>query len=331
MNSATEQPLVSVIIPFYKRAINSVFNQTYKNWELILVDDGSTDSSYNLVKNYCAHSNKSFIIRQTNKGPSAARNAGMYQAKGEYISFFFFYDRWHDRFLSIMMDAIMLCNSVDWIYCDAERREENTEELVVQSVFNQDTGNYLRQLKTQKIKKLNMIDDERLMYVAIAASIKEGANSIIKKKVFDSIKYDENVRIVEDKLLHITAISKGFKFGYISEVLLTKYHHGQNISIVDSKSADKMIGLLENKIKLYQKIINNITLNNTEKSAAKNCLSRTYMSLARAIMSSNQGTMFALNNLIKAIYRKPLLLSHYRNIGGLARDFLRYKASLISL
>ena len=84
--------LVSVIIPCYNvektvlKALKSVENQTYKNIEIVIVDDGSTDDSFNIVNNHPSSANIR-IIRQENKGASAARNTGIMEAKGDYIAF----------------------------------------------------------------------------------------------------------------------------------------------------------------------------------------------------------------------------------------------------
>lgn len=84
-------PLVSIIMPLYNaekyvaEAIESVINQTYKNWELIIVNDGSTDNSLVVAKKF--ESEKIKIYSQVNSGASAARNHGLSMAKGEYIQF----------------------------------------------------------------------------------------------------------------------------------------------------------------------------------------------------------------------------------------------------
>jgi len=90
-------PLVSVILPTYNRAgvlpraIDSVFAQTYKNIELIVVDDGSTDDTPRILSHY---GNNIKIISQKNKGVSAARNTGIRQARGDYIAFVDSDDKW---------------------------------------------------------------------------------------------------------------------------------------------------------------------------------------------------------------------------------------------
>jgi glycosyltransferase involved in cell wall biosynthesis len=82
---------VSVIIPTYNmgnfilKSINSLLNQTYKNIEIIIIDDGSTDNTYKIIKQIKKKNIK--YIRQNNKKNSAARNTGIKNAKGEYIIF----------------------------------------------------------------------------------------------------------------------------------------------------------------------------------------------------------------------------------------------------
>ncbi len=85
--------LISVIIPVYnmqqylKQCIDSVINQTYKNLEIILVDDGSTDDSPNICDEYALKDNRIKVIHKQNSGVSSARNAGLDIAKGDYIGF----------------------------------------------------------------------------------------------------------------------------------------------------------------------------------------------------------------------------------------------------
>lgn len=84
---------VSIIVPVYnlenyiKKTLESIFHQTYKNWECILIDDGSTDKSAKIIRDVIAnHSNVNFI-QTVNRGVSSARNTGLEQSKGDYIYF----------------------------------------------------------------------------------------------------------------------------------------------------------------------------------------------------------------------------------------------------
>lgn len=93
MNKVSSQPLISVIIPFYNvedylgKCINSVITQDYHNLEIILIDDGSNDSSSKIAAAYTKKDSRIKTIKQQNGGISVARNTGIDQAKGEYICF----------------------------------------------------------------------------------------------------------------------------------------------------------------------------------------------------------------------------------------------------
>jgi glycosyltransferase involved in cell wall biosynthesis len=88
-----KNPFFSIVIPTYNRAhliskaIESVIAQTYSDWELIIVDDGSTDNTKELVDNYCNKDNRIRYIYQENAERSVARNNGIDHAKGEFICF----------------------------------------------------------------------------------------------------------------------------------------------------------------------------------------------------------------------------------------------------
>lgn len=85
--------MVSIIIPCYnvenwiERTIRSVFSQVDRNWELIIVDDGSGDNTYEVANNLCAKDSRIKLFRQENKGVSAARNLGLTHATGDWIYF----------------------------------------------------------------------------------------------------------------------------------------------------------------------------------------------------------------------------------------------------
>ena len=87
---------VSVIIPIFnvekylKKSLDSVINQTLKEIEIIAIDDGSTDNSLNILKEYQNTDDRIIIFEQENKGPGEARNLALNHVKGEYIFFFRF-------------------------------------------------------------------------------------------------------------------------------------------------------------------------------------------------------------------------------------------------
>ena len=88
-----DNPLISIIIPVYNaedyldKCIQSVLQQDYENYELILVDDGSTDQSSNIISGWASKDRRIRFLHKENGGQSSARNLGLDQAKGTYISF----------------------------------------------------------------------------------------------------------------------------------------------------------------------------------------------------------------------------------------------------
>ena len=106
-----ENVLISVVLPTYNRArclsrsINSVLNQTFSNLELIIVDDGSTDNTRELVESFSDPRIR--YIYQENAGACAARNHGINEALGTYIAFQDSDDEWRKDKLEIQLNALI--------------------------------------------------------------------------------------------------------------------------------------------------------------------------------------------------------------------------------
>lgn len=105
-------PLISVIVPCYRvetylpNCIESILNQTYSHWELVLVDDGSPDKSGNICDDYARKDSRIKVLHKENGGLSSARNAGMKLMQGDYVTFLDSDDFLHKDALSTMMSYI---------------------------------------------------------------------------------------------------------------------------------------------------------------------------------------------------------------------------------
>lgn len=114
-------PFFSVVIPLYnkekyiKKTIQSVLNQLFNNFEIIVVDDGSTDNSFYLVSQF--NDSRINIIKQSNKGAGAARNIGINHAKADYIALLDADDFWYKEHLSELKKQIELFPEVG-LYCN---------------------------------------------------------------------------------------------------------------------------------------------------------------------------------------------------------------------
>lgn len=121
-----KQPLVTVVIPIYnvekylKECFDSVVNQSYENLEIILVNDGSTDTSGEIADRIAMTDDRAFVIHKKNGGLSDARNAAMEVAKGEYITFIDSDDYVDSRFVEVLLE-LCLSRGVEIAQCDNTR------------------------------------------------------------------------------------------------------------------------------------------------------------------------------------------------------------------
>lgn len=144
-----DSPKISIILPTYcrgdsgllERAINSVINQTFKEWELIIVDDGSVDSTRNIVENYMKNDNRIVYIRNDiNSGIPAIRvNQGVKRARGKYIAYQFDDDRWHDYALEVLYNKIITLDDLAFVYgkCKGIDLTRNGEIIYIGIEFNE--------------------------------------------------------------------------------------------------------------------------------------------------------------------------------------------------
>ena len=110
-------PKVSVIIPIFngekylKECLQSIENQSVANWEVICIDDGSTDSSADIIKSFAHNDSRYKIIYQKNSGVSQARKRGVQESTGEYLIFCDCDDLLPERSLEILLDAVISNNA----------------------------------------------------------------------------------------------------------------------------------------------------------------------------------------------------------------------------
>ena len=117
------EQLVSIIVPIYnvekyiKECIDSIINQTYKNLEIILVDDGSPDCCPKICDEYSKKDKRIKVIHKENGGLSSARNAGLDVAKGEYVSFIDSDDVVDEKFIETLYN-LCIENNCDISECN---------------------------------------------------------------------------------------------------------------------------------------------------------------------------------------------------------------------
>ena len=142
-------PKVSIIVPVYNvekylaKCIDSIIAQEYDDWELILVNDGSSDSSKAICEEYCIKDNRISLYNQGNAGPSAARNLGIKKAKGEYITFIDSDDYVTPTYLMdlVKYDSDIIASGFDLWYFNGKPTERKTyDKLGTYSLTDNNIG-----------------------------------------------------------------------------------------------------------------------------------------------------------------------------------------------
>lgn len=150
-----KNPAVSLIMPVYnvekylEKALTSVKNQTFKDFELIIVNDGSTDKSEDIIKKFCEKNENFRLINQENEGPSAARNRGIKESFGSYIGFMDSDDYLEPKFLELLYKAA-IDNDADIACCNFNMYYPSNK-LKIYMPFTSFPGVYS---KTQALRKL---------------------------------------------------------------------------------------------------------------------------------------------------------------------------------
>lgn len=183
------QPLISVIIPAYNAAktisdcLNSIFNQTYKNFEIIVVNDGSSDNSLEILKKF---EDKIEIINQNNSGAAFARNVGAARSKGEYLIFIDADSQLDPKMFEKMMDALINNPKASYAYSSFKFGPKKF---------------HLFPFDPEKLKKMPYIH----------------TSSLIRKDAFPG--FDQNLKRFQDWDLYLTMLEFGHVGIFISEIL----------------------------------------------------------------------------------------------------------------
>ena len=226
-------PLVSIVIPSYNRsyivtdAIESAQNQTYKNIEIILIDDGSTDETKQLVIKQFGDA-VTYVYKQ-NGGASSARNLGINRSNGKYIAFLDSDDDWGKTKISKQVDYMENNAEYGMVLCEV-------------NIFDANGKCSTTSLSAQGFYQNGWVFESFLKNMIITCSC-----MFIRNNVFNEIgMFDESLETAEDKDLMLR-ISAKFKIGAINEALVN-YRKAN-----DSLSNNVMAG---NSIRALKKIAN---------------------------------------------------------------------------
>ena len=240
--------LVSIIIPNYNNAeflnssVTSALSQDYPNIEVIVVDDGSTDDSVMILKEF---GSKIRILRQPNAGAAAARNLGIRNASGEYLAFLDSDDVWRTSKITIQM---MKMNASDYglVYCSLQEFYLNGNKGLIHSPkFEGYCYKYFKR------------------YPSRAIIVGGCSSALIRKSILgESVFFDESFSGVGEDLDFFRRVCRVTKVGYTPEVLvdyrrhstslsavtMLKYFEGNKKAVLNLFSQDSSLGSFERRI-----------------------------------------------------------------------------------
>lgn len=273
--------LVSVIIPAYNASryigetIRSVQAQTYTNWELIVIDDGSTDNTPAIVKEFLTDNRISYY-HQKNSGVSAARNYGLEKAKGDYIAFIDADDLMHPENLNEKASLLDARNEIDYVFSDLTLCDESSQV----------TG----RIECPGIDRPVDILLWEKRWIDAPCS-----NMLARRKCFDGLRFDTQLSTAADKEFMIR-FSMKFKGTCINKPLI--------IYRVLSSSMSRNIALMEkDELYLYRKAEqNNWFASRAEKQKA---FSNMYLVLAGSWWVNGSNKSRAMKFMIRSVMAYP--------------------------
>ncbi len=234
-------PKVSVVIPTYqakddvKKAINSVLNQTFRNYEVIVIDDGSTDSTRQVLRSY---GSRIRFFGEQHKGVSAARNRGIRASKGEYIAFLDSDDTWLPSKLALQVEILDTHPEIGFIFCDVAFMAN--EKILNATVFKSRGKPYSGSIYKQVISK-NFISTSAM---------------IVRKKCFDRVGlFDELLQVSEDHDMWIR-LARYFKADYVDKPLVVGRIRKKSLSRDEIRLQEGNIKLLKKTLKDDSSLLN---------------------------------------------------------------------------
>lgn len=214
--------MISIIIPvfnaghYFKDCIKSILDQTYTDFELILIDDGSTDASGEICDRYAQKDCRIRVLHNKNSGVSHSRNLGLARAKGEYIAFCDADDLYKRNYLMEMWNAAQ-CQDADIVICNYSYLHKPQNKIC-----ERESGS----IEKEEIYRRMFINNTIGGFVW---------NKFFKKETIANIQFDESMQICEDTYFVCNSLKYAKKVYYVSESLyLYRVHQNSTMHNVQN-------------------------------------------------------------------------------------------------
>jgi len=235
---------ISIIIPVYNtekylnECISSVLNQTYKNIEVIIINDGSTDNSFQICKQFENNDNRIKVINTSHLGVAMARNTGINNASGEFLAFVDSDDYIHPNMLEILMNGISK-NNADISICAITMNEFDSIESYSKKYKLYSTNQAMKLLLEDKVICNNL------------------CNRIFKKELFSNIRLKNGIVFEDIEIMYKLFL----KANIISYTNLKLYYYRQRenstVHSFNTKSMDDYFNAIFNRFEILKELYNN--------------------------------------------------------------------------
>lgn len=228
----TKGPLVSIITPTFNRAkmvveaIESVLQQTYQSWEMIIWDDGSTDETPQILQK--CDDPRIRCYRGMNGGQAFAMNQALARAKGEYIALLDDDDKWLPSKLAQQVEILERFREADILFANFENLDMLTGRTTVSFEANRDV---LDQLKTRLLEASVNLIVEGFLESLLDRNFILPSTTMMRKAVCDSVgKFNEELKGPQDLDYWWRCGLRGVRFAYLEEALVHRRTGGGNFS-----------------------------------------------------------------------------------------------------
>lgn len=250
-----KEELISVIVPVYKveeyleKCANSILNQTYKNLELILVDDGSPDGCPEICDKIAKQDKRVKVIHKKNAGVSAARNDGIKSAKGKFVAFVDS-DDWIEPEMYEKLYAKQQEGDFDIVFCGfnmiIDGVSYSVHEDAKERFSNEKDITYL--LRHEHLK---LIDERK--YVTSDNINCFTVRFLYRKEIFDNIHFNEKLNYMEDvKILTEIFLNKDLKVSYIDDSM---YNYLIRTSSLSHGALSNMLGKSKSFLEAFGELV----------------------------------------------------------------------------
>ena len=266
--------LISIIVPVYKvekylcECVDSILAQTYENFELILVDDGSPDNSGKICDKYAEKDKRIKVIHKENAGVSSARNTGLDNANGEYITFIDSDDIVDKKYLELMQQKLAETNS-DMCFCHFDRFDE---------MGPKENKEYIPEYLEVDFQKPEFVNFASAFF-NLKKNVFGSSCRVLYRSTAINVRFNTSLIFCEDLVFILNVLLNASSFCSIDNVL---YHYRTNMS---SALNNYKKNFLSNQLALKKEIT--LVLNNFDGKQTAEVI-RPYFALQCYYLFSNE-------------------------------------------